>query len=99
MPDILCAILASDPQAGDGGGEFGLGERLRQPRQIGARPGRDLGTGVLLVAVIGIPGLGLYALGRLMGITVAYLAASEAAKRWFFSRDRRYTKRRGGRPS
>lgn len=34
------------------------------------RPGRDLGTGVLLVAVIGIPGLALYAAGRALGITV-----------------------------
>lgn len=32
--------------------------------------GRNLGGGVLLVAVIGIPGLGLYAAGRAMGITV-----------------------------
>lgn len=39
------------------------------------RPGRDLGTGVLFLAVIGIPGLGLYAVGRLLGITVAVDAA------------------------
>lgn len=42
-------------------------------RRIGLdfrRFGRNLGGGVLLVAVIGIPGLGLYAAGRAMGITV-----------------------------
>lgn len=42
-------------------------------RRIGLdfrRFGRDAGAGVLLVAVIGIPGLGLYALGRTLGITV-----------------------------
>lgn len=42
-------------------------------RRIGLdfrRFGRDLGGGVLLVAVIGIPGLGLYAAGRAMGITL-----------------------------
>lgn len=32
--------------------------------------GRDVGTGILLVAVIGIPGLALYAAGRALGITV-----------------------------
>ncbi len=32
--------------------------------------GRDIGAGALLVAVIGIPGLGLYVVGRALGITV-----------------------------
>lgn len=31
---------------------------------------RDLGGGILLVLIIGLPGLGLYALGRALGITV-----------------------------
>ena len=42
-------------------------------RRIGfdlTRPLRDLGTGVALVFVIGIPGLALYAAGRALGITV-----------------------------
>lgn len=42
-------------------------------RRIGLdlrRPGRDLGAGALLALVIGVPGLGLYAAGRLLGITV-----------------------------
>ncbi|MCG2800835.1 MAG: CPBP family intramembrane metalloprotease [Cellulomonas sp.] len=42
-------------------------------RRIGldwTRPWRDLGTGALLATSIGIPGLGLYALGRALGITV-----------------------------
>ena len=42
-------------------------------RRIGltaARPWRDLGVGVGLAALIGIPGLGLYAVGRAVGITV-----------------------------
>lgn len=34
------------------------------------RPWRDVGLGVALVAVIGVPGLALYALGRAAGITV-----------------------------
>lgn len=37
--------------------------------------GRDLGAGILLVLVIGVPGLGLYALGRALGITVQVGAA------------------------
>ncbi len=32
--------------------------------------GRDVGAGILLVLVIGVPGLGLYAAGRALGITV-----------------------------
>ncbi|MGN6126337.1 MAG: CPBP family intramembrane glutamic endopeptidase [Humibacter sp.] len=42
-------------------------------RRIGldwSRPWRDLGGGVVLFLVIGIPGLGLYAIGRAIGITV-----------------------------
>ena len=42
-------------------------------RRIGltfARPWRDLGVGVGLAALIGVPGLGLYAIGRAVGITV-----------------------------
>lgn len=42
-------------------------------RRIGLdfrRFGGDLGRGVALVAVIGIPGLGLYAAGRALGVTV-----------------------------
>jgi len=42
-------------------------------RRIGltfARPWRDLGVGVGLAALIGLPGLGLYAVGRAVGITV-----------------------------
>lgn len=36
---------------------------------------RDVGGGVLLVAIIGIPGLGLYAAGRALGVTVQVDAA------------------------
>ncbi len=43
-------------------------------RRIGldlTRPGRDAASGLLLVAIIGVPGLALYAIGRALGITVA----------------------------
>ncbi|NNC11219.1 CPBP family intramembrane metalloprotease [Planctomonas sp. JC2975] len=43
-------------------------------RRIGldwSRPWRDLGSGALLFAVIGVPGLGFYALSRVFGITVS----------------------------
>lgn len=36
-----------------------------------ARPGRDLAAGVGLAALIGVPGLAFYLLGRSLGITVA----------------------------
>ena len=54
-------------------------------RRIGldaARPLRDLGLGVGLAAVIGIPGLGLYALGRMLGITVQVQASALNAAWW-----------------
>ena len=44
--------------------------------------GRDLGTGLLLVAVIGVPGLGLYAAGRALGITVQVDATPLDASWW-----------------
>jgi len=47
-------------------------------RRIGLdfrRFGGDLGRGVLLCAAIGIPGLGLYALSRILGINVAVVAS------------------------
>lgn len=37
----------------------------------GTRYGRDAGSGVLLVLAIGIPGIGLYLLGRALGLFVA----------------------------
>ncbi|WP_030148478.1 CPBP family intramembrane glutamic endopeptidase [Mycetocola saprophilus] len=37
--------------------------------------GRDFARGLFLVAVIGVPGIALYAVGRLLGITVAVQAA------------------------
>lgn len=39
------------------------------------RPGRDLAVGVGLAALIGIPGLGLYVVGRALGLTVQIQAA------------------------
>lgn len=46
------------------------------------RPGRDLAAGVVLAAVIGIPGLGLYLLGRRLGITAEVVASGLAAQWW-----------------
>ncbi|WP_106814333.1 CPBP family intramembrane glutamic endopeptidase [Microbacterium timonense] len=54
-------------------------------RRIGldfARFGGDLGRGILLAAVIGIPGLALYAVGRALGITVTVVAAPLDAAWW-----------------
>jgi membrane protease YdiL (CAAX protease family) len=46
------------------------------------RPWRDLGEAALLAAVIGLPGLGLYAVGRELGIT-AQVVASGLAPYWW----------------
>lgn len=48
----------------------------------GRRPLRDLGIGIGLAAVIGIPGLGLYAAGRALGVTVDVQAAALNAAWW-----------------
>ncbi len=54
-------------------------------RRIGldrARPLRDLGVGVGLAALIGLPGLGLYVVGRAVGITVEVQASALDAAWW-----------------
>ncbi|NLP82235.1 CPBP family intramembrane metalloprotease [Microbacterium sp. CFH 90308] len=54
-------------------------------RRIGldfTRFGGDLGRGILLTAVIGIPGLALYAAGRALGVTVAVVASPLDAAWW-----------------
>ena len=47
-----------------------------------SRFGRDLGTAVVLLAVIGIPGLALYAISRLAGVTLQ-VQASELDAAWW----------------
>lgn len=63
-----------------------LSDRGRRATQrIGldaARPGRDLGVGLLLAAAVGIPGLGVYAAGRFLGVTVEVQAAGLAPYWW-----------------
>ena len=44
--------------------------------------GRDSGRGILLALVIGVPGLGLYAAGRALGITVEVQASPLDAAWW-----------------
>lgn len=54
-------------------------------RRIGldaSRPGRDVLGAFALLAVIGIPGLALYAAGRLLGITVAVVASPLDSHWW-----------------
>lgn len=54
-------------------------------RRIGldvTRPLRDLGIGLSLAAAIGIPGLGLYAAGRALGITVQVQATALGEHWW-----------------
>src|SRR6478736_2157120 len=54
-------------------------------RRIGldfTRFGGDFGRGILLAAVIGIPGLALYVVGRALGVTVAVVASPLGAAWW-----------------
>ena len=46
-----------------------------------SRFGGDLGRGILLAAVIGLPGLALYAVGRALGLSVAVVASPLDAAR------------------
>jgi membrane protease YdiL (CAAX protease family) len=48
-----------------------IGEARRRIGLDGSRPTADLGTGLGLAAAIGVPGIGLYVLGRHLGLTVA----------------------------
>jgi membrane protease YdiL (CAAX protease family) len=48
----------------------------------GTHPVRDLGIGAALAAAIGIPGLGLYAVGRALGLTVQVQASALNALWW-----------------
>lgn len=72
VPVALALFLLSEPGR-------------RAVRRIGldaARPGRDLAAGVGLAALIGIPGLGLYLLGRTFGVTVQ-VQASALDEHWW----------------
>lgn len=46
------------------------------------RFGADIGRGILLAALIGIPGLGLYAVSRLVGLNVAVVASPLDSAWW-----------------
>jgi len=65
-------LLAMDPE--------------RSPlRRLGldrSRPARDLMWGAALAALIGIPGLGLYAVGRMMGVTADVVPSALDAYWW-----------------
>jgi len=57
-------------------------------RRIGLdfrRFGGDVGRGLLLIVVIGVPGLGLYAVGRMLGITVQVDASPLDSSWWTIS--------------
>lgn len=55
---------------------------LRRMGLDATRLGGDVGRGILLAALIGVPGLALYATGRALGITVAVVASPLDAAWW-----------------
>lgn len=55
---------------------------LRRLGLDASRPWRDLGAGVLLAAVIGIPGLGVYFAGRALGVTADIVTSPEQLYWW-----------------
>ncbi|WP_127573623.1 CPBP family intramembrane glutamic endopeptidase [Georgenia faecalis] len=72
VPVLLVLFLLSEPGR-------------RATARIGldrTRPVRDLGAGLALAALIGLPGLALYAAGRALGITVEIQAAALDSTWW-----------------
>lgn len=72
VPVALALFLLSEP------GRSAL-------RRIGldrTRPVRDLALGAVLAVVIGLPGLGLYAAGRALGVTATVVPAALADHWW-----------------
>lgn len=57
----------------------GAGQRMGIDR---TRPLRDLAAGAGLATLVGLPGLGLYALGRHLGVTAEVVLAPEQAYWW-----------------
>lgn len=64
---VLLAIHLLNRDPGDAGRTLGLDRR---------RPGFDLGSGALLAAVIGIPGLGLYLAARALDLNATVVPAA-----------------------
>lgn len=55
---------------------------LRRLGLDGTRPGRDVMGGALLAVAIGLPGLGLYAIGRALGITAEVVPVPDTTYWW-----------------
>ncbi len=55
---------------------------LRRLGLDGGRPARDVMWGALLALVIGLPGLGLYAVGRAVGVNAQVVPVPDAAYWW-----------------
>ena len=55
---------------------------LRRLGLDGSRPGRDVMWGALLAIGIGLPGLGLYAIGRALGVTAQIVPVPDTTYWW-----------------
>jgi len=75
MPVALVLYLLARVAPVPGGARHALGLDLR-------RPGLDLGGGVALAALIGIPGLGLYAAATALGLNTQVQPANLAGAWW-----------------
>lgn len=74
MPVALAIFLLAQPH--------GVRAALARIGLDASRPGRDLLAGAGLAAVIGIPGLGLYAAGRALGLSV-HISTSGLTDHWW----------------
>jgi uncharacterized protein len=82
VPVLLVIYFLTDQRQAVGPDGGHSGSAFRKLGFNFARPGRDLLQGLGLAAVIGIPSLGLYAAGRVLGITTAIIPSALDAYWW-----------------
>lgn len=82
VPVLLCLFLLAGGTSGRGRLLPAVGRVCHRTGFDLRRPGRDLLHGVGLAAAIGIPGLGLYFLGRAVGITAQVQASALGGDWW-----------------
>ena len=82
VPVLLVIYFLTDQRQTKPGHVLDSGSAFRKLGFDFARPGKDLMQGLGLAALIGIPSLGLYAVGRALGITTAIIPSALDSYWW-----------------